>query len=328
MKGLTDRQLEAVALIYEGQKVGNTPTLVELAEKLGVSSRQTVKDILDAVAKKGYLVRKARRPRAIMLKPEAIGEIEKRDGYLRNIQRKLGLEFAQSTDAYQWHNHTNIVIDRGAVLNKAEQILVDSSHSIFISDKNGDVAEEPTQVQFVAEKSNFDQLNNSASEFLIEAYQPLVIRPVVPNIGSETGYLVVEGDSQYQVVWSGVGSGHYYCLGKEYGQTTDISIVDGENGQIKLFSQSMNEIEVAGTLSDFRKALRSWSHYVDFPIYGAALKKTGEVIFWSRKTARDINDLRHIFVIDITGTGIISRDKVLLRDVFYNFPNLINNSIQ
>jgi len=90
----------------------------------------------------------------------------------------------------------------------------------------------------------------------------------------------------------------------------------------------MNMAEASSALSNFRKDLRSWSHYVDFPIYGAALKRTGEVIFWSRKTARDINDLRYLFLIDITGTGIIGRDRVLLRDVSCNFPKLINNSTQ
>jgi len=70
MKKLTDRQFEVVKLIYEGQRTGITPTLFELAEGLGVSSRQTVKDLLDAVAQKGYLNRKPHRARAILLKPE------------------------------------------------------------------------------------------------------------------------------------------------------------------------------------------------------------------------------------------------------------------
>lgn len=328
MKKLTDRQREAVKLIYEGQKSGNTPTLFELAEKLEVSSRQTVKDLLDAIAKKGYLVREPRRPRAILLKPEAIWEAEKDDNFFRNIQLNLGLLFAQGSNAFQWHNPTNVIINQGVPSSDLEQTFIDSSSLIPLVDQGDGIVEKYIRFQLVAEKSNFDRLQSSTSEFLTATYQHLVVTPVMPSIGNETGYLVIDGNSQYQIIWSGVNSEHYYSFGKEYGHTTGVSIVDDGSGQMKLFSQSMNMVEVSSALSNFRKDLRSWSHYVDFPIYGAALKKTGEVIFWSRKTARDINDLRYLFLIDITGTGLIGRDKVLLRDVSCNFPKLTNNSTQ
>ncbi len=328
MKELTERQREVIKFIHEGQKSGNTPTLFELANKLGVSSRQTVKDLLDAIAKKGYLVREPRRPRAILLKAEAIREIEKDSNFFKNTQLNLGLTFAQSSNAFQWHNPTNIVINQGVPSAELKQALIDSSSLISLADQKGGVKEEYTQVQLIAEKSNFDQLQSSTSEFLTTTYQNLVVSPIMPNIGSETGYLIIEGNTQYQIIWSGVNSGHYFSFGREYGYTTNVSIIDGGSEQLKLFSQSMDSSGVANLLLKFGKEKKSWSHYVDFPIYGAALKKDGEVIFWSRKTARDINDLRFLLLVDITGTDIIGRDdKVLFRDISCNFPRLASNSV-
>ncbi len=326
MKRLTERQREVIKLIYEGQKSGNTPTLFELADKLGVSSRQTVKDLLDAVAKKGYLVREPRRPRAILLKPEAIQEVEKDSNFFRNTQLNLGLAFAQSSSAFQWYNPTNVIIHQGVPSSDLRQTLIDSSSLISLSDQNGEVAKEYMQLQLVAEKSNFDKLQNSTSEFLTTTYRHLVVSPIMPSIGNETGYLVIDGNNQYQIIWSGVNSENYYSFGKEYGTTTNISIIDSGSEQMKLFPQSIGSAGISGVLSKFRKELRSWSQYVDFPIYGAALKKNGEVIFWSRKTARDVNDLRYFLLVDVTGTSIIGHDKALLRDISCNFPKLANNS--
>ena len=317
MKQLTDRQLEAVKFIYEGQKSGNTPTLFELAEKLGVSSRQTVKDLLDAIARKGYLVREPRRPRAIMLKAEAIDELKKDRNFFENKQLDLGLLFSQSPNSFPWLSPINIVINQGRPSSDRQQVFIDNSSSISLATDSKTAIDEYTQFQFVVEKSNFGRLQNPTNEFLVERYRALVVTPVMPSIENETGYLVIDGNSQYHVIWSGVNSGHYYHFGKEYGGTTNAFAIDGRSGQMKFFSQSMNSIEMSNTLSNLKKSLRSWSHYVDFPIYGAALKKTDEVIFWSRKTAGDI-----------TGTGIICNDRVLLRDVAYNFPKLTNNSTQ
>lgn len=325
MKSLTQRQQEVVRLILEGQKAGNTPTLFELAEKLGVSSRQTVKDLLDAIAKKGYLIREPRRPRAIMLKPEAIREVEKTNPF-RSIQLGLGLAISQGSNAFHWNNPTNIIINHGMPSSNLDQTLIDSSSLIPLTGPDGVVIEEYLRFQMVAEKSNFDSLQDSTAKFLTATYQPLVVTPIMPQIENETGYLFIEGKSQYQVVWSGINSCHYYSLGKEYGNTTSVSIMDVGSEQMKLFSQTIDSAELSAILAGFSKGLKSWSHYVDFPIFGAALKKNGEIIFWSKKTARDINDLRYFFLVDITGTTLIGRDRILLRDVSYNFPKSINNS--
>ena len=326
MKKLTDRQREVLKLIYDGQKAGNTPTLFELAEALRVSSRQTVKDHLDAIAQKGWLKREPRRPRAIMLKPEAIRMLEKDEGFWGSIQQSLVLAFAQTSHAFQWSNPTNVVINQGIPSNDLDQTLIDSSSILPLSESGADGFEAYTRLQLVAEKSNFDRLQDTTSQILTTTYNHLVVSPIMPTISSDTGYLLVDGESPYQIIWSGLNTRHYYSCGKEYGATTSVSVVDSESGQMKLFSGIMSNAGLSALLYDFRKQLRSWSHYVDFPIYGAALKQDGEIIFWSRKTGRDINDLRYFFLVDITGTNLIGRDKVLLRDVSCNFINLSNNS--
>jgi len=64
---------------------------------------------------------------------------------------------------------------------------------------------------------------------------------------------------------------------------------------MKLFHSSLNTSEVYNLISDFKTQMRSWSQYVDFQISGGALKRNGEMLFWSKKTDRDINDLRYFF---------------------------------
>jgi len=298
MKKLTDRQLEVVRLIYESQKIrGIAPTLFELAEKLNVSSPQTVKDLLDAVVRKGYLERKPRRSRAIMLKQRAIREVERHD-FLNRKQLNLGLAFTQSPDSFQWLDSTRVIINQGAPSNELEQTLMDSSSLIPLADGSGAKIGDYENLQLVADKSGFDKLLSTTIASLPPDHPYLVVSPIMPSIVDKTGYLWVEGESPYQIVWSGVNSGHYYYFGKEYGETTNVCIIDDASEQMKLFSSSMNADGMSSVLSNFRKELRSWSQYVDFPIYGAALKETGEVTYWSRKTARDINDLRYFFLVD------------------------------
>ena len=328
MKNLTERQLEVVRLIYEGQRKGITPTLFELAEGLGVSSRQTVKDLLDAIAKKGYLERKPRRARAIMLKPEAIAEIRKETDFIEKIQLNLGLSFFSTANYFQWDNPTNIIINRGK-LSDFKKTLIDSSSIIpMISQEATPItaSEEYGSIQFVAEKSSFDRLYSSTSKSFIENYSYLVVTPVIPNSGNVEGYLIPESHQLYEILWSGGLSNHYFQFGREYGSTQTISYVDDSNSQMKLFPVLIDANSVDDLILKLKKELRSWSQYVDFPIFGAAMKKDGEIIFWSKRTDRDIKDLRYFFLTDITQTNFQAKDKVLARDIAYNFPKLINNS--
>lgn len=330
MKKLTDRQFEVVKLIYEGQKIGITPTLFELAEKLGVSSRQTVKDLLDAIAKKGYLNRKPRRARAILLKPEAIMEIENKKSFFEKIQLSLGLSYSEAPSCFQWAKPTNISINQGELSN-LQKALIDSSSIIpMINNLATGVSMEErySQIQFVAEKSNFDHLNTSTTRLFIENYNYLVVTPNIPSSGNICGYLIPDGHQLYEIVWSGVDTNHYFHFGEEYGSTEYISYVESFNSQMKLFSTSINIDSVGELIIKLRDRVRSWSQYVDFPIYGAAMKKNGDIIFWSKKTGKDIKDLRYFFLADITQTHFEGNDRALLRDIAYNFPNLLTNSLQ
>lgn len=332
MKKLTDRQFEVVKLIYEGQKTGITPTLFELAENLGVSSRQTVKDLLDAATKKGYLNRKPHRARAIMLKPEAIIEIENKKNFLEKIQLSLGISYSEAPNFFQWAKPINIFINQGE-LSDLQKALIDSSNIIpminQITTGVNTLEEHYSHIQFVAEKSNFDHLCASTSKLFIENYNYLVVTPNIPNSGNIDGYLIPDGHQLYEIVWSGVNSNHYFQFGKELGSTQIISYVDNfNNSQMKLFPTIINIDSVGDLIIQLREKVRLWSCYVDFPIYGAAMKKNGEITFWSRRTGKDINDLRYFFLADITQTCFSGNDKILLRDIAYNFPKLLNNQLQ
>ncbi len=326
MKKLTDRQREAVKIIYEGQKVGKIPTLFELAEKLGVSSKQTAKDLLDAIAKKGYLEREPKRARAIMLKKIAIDEIEQEKSFFGKIQLNLNFIFPQTTNSFQWSNPSNIIIHKGDVSN-FEKNLIDSSSLINLLNQDGTSANElKPNIQFVADKSNYEKLYNSTGKLFIDQCDYLIVSPVIPNIGTQSGYVIPDDNSPYKIIWSGANSDNYFQFGKEYGSTSSISFIENNNQQMKLFHSSLNTSEVYNLISDFKNQMRSWSQYVDFQISGGALKRNGEMLFWSKKTDRDINDLRYFFLIDITKTTFQSTDKILVRDVLYNFPQLIINS--
>lgn len=329
MKKLTDRQFEVVKFIYEGQKKGITPTLFELAEELGVSSRQTVKDLLDAVIRKGYLHRKPHRARAILLKPEAIAEIEAQKDFFEKVQLSLGISYSGAPNYFQWAKPTNILINQGE-LSSLQKALIDSSSIIPMIDlatTSLSTEERFSQIQFVAEKSNFDHLNASTSRLFIENYNYLVVTPNIPNSGDINGYLIPDGHQLYEIVWSGININHYFYFGKEYGSTQIISYVENFNSQMKLFPTSINIDSVGELIIELKEKVRSWSQYVDFPIYGAAMKKNGDIIFWSKKTGRDVNDLRYFFLADITQTNFQGNDKALLRDIAYNFPNLLNNNL-
>jgi len=328
MKKLTERQFEAVKLIYDGQKDGLTPTLFELAEKLEVSSRQTVKDLLDAIAKKGYLVRKPRRARAIILKPEAIREIEDAENFFGSMQLNLGIAFSETVHHFNWNNPSNIIINYGrpSTLTKS---VIDSSDIIFLKNQDSsEIRESYNKIQFVAEKLNFDRLYDSTGKYFIKNYDSLIVTPIIPSLAEIDGYVIPDGHQLYDIMWSGVTSNHYFRFGKEYGSTSNISYIDSRGGQMQLFSTSITTQGAEEIKQKLNDKLKSWSQYVDFPIYGGALKKTGEVLFWSRSTDRDINDLRYFFLIDITKTNFQGSDKALLRDIAYNFPKFINNSTQ
>lgn len=326
MKKLTERQFEAVKLIYEGQKKGVTPSLFELAEELGVSSRQTVKDLLDAIAKKGYLVRKPHRARAILLKSEAVREIEKEKNYFNKIQLNLGLIFSETVDYFYWDNPRNIIINYGTPSNSIKAVI-DSSDIISLGDRNSTIVSSSYEkIQFVAEKLNFDGLNDSTQKHFIGSHDPLIVTPLVPFLSEIDGYTIPDNHSLYEIVWSGTLSNHYFRFGKEYGSTENISYIKDNTGQMRLFPVSIDTEGVGVLIQKMGSQLKSWSQYVDFPIYGGALKKTGEVLFWSRGVDRDINDLRYFFLVDITKTNFQGSDKALLRDISYNFPKFINNS--
>jgi len=326
MKKLTDRQREAVKIIYEGQKNGRIPTLFELAEKLGVSSKQTAKDLLDAIAKKGYLEREPKRARAIKLKQVAIDEIEKEENFFGKIQLNLDFIFPKTTNSFQWSNYTNIEIHKGEI-SDFEKNLIDSSSLIDLVKQNGTTTNTiRDDIQFITDKLNFDKLYNSTSNTFISQYNYLVVSPVMPILENQTGYLIADNDPLYKIVWSGSDSGHYFQFGKEYGFTSKIFFTDSDSKQLKLFSTTMTTNDVNNLILDFRNKMRSWSQYIDFQISGGALKRNGKILFWSKKTDRDINDLRYLFLIDITNTTFQSTDKKLVRDVLYNFPQLIINS--
>jgi hypothetical protein len=181
-------------------------------------------------------------------------------------------------------------------------------------------------VLFVADKSNYERLYGSTGKLFIAQCDYLIVSPVMPSIGTQSGYVIPDDYSQYKIVWSGANSDNYFQFGKEYGSTSSVSFIENDSQQMKLFHSSLNTSEVYNLISDFKTQMRSWSQYVDFQISGGALKRNGEMLFWSKKTDRDINDLRYFFLIDITKTTFQSTDKILVRDVLYNFPQLIINS--
>ena len=181
-------------------------------------------------------------------------------------------------------------------------------------------------IQFVADKSNYDKLYNSTGKLFMAQCNYLIISPVMPSAGTQSGYIIPDDNSPYKIVWSGVDSDNYFQFGKEYGSTSHISFTEGDNQQMKLFHSSLSTSEVDNLILEFKKQIKSWSQYVDFQISGGALKGNGEILFWSKKTDRDINDLRYFFLVDITKTTFQSTDKTLVRDVLYNFPQLIINS--
>jgi len=241
----------------------------------------------------------------------------------------LGISYSEAPNYFQWAEPANISINQGELSN-LQKALIDSSSLIPMIDLVAtgiNIEERSNQIQFVAEKSNFDHLDASTSKLFIENYNYLVVTPNIPNSGNIDGYLIPDGHQLYEIVWSGINPNHYFYFGKEYGSTQLISYLENFNSQMKLFPTSINIDSVGELIIKLKERVKFWSQYVDFPIYGAAMKKNGDVIFWSKKTGRDVNDLRYFFLADITQTNFQGNDKTLLRDIAYNFPNLLNNNL-
>lgn len=69
MRALTQRQLEAVRLIAAmTERDGTPPTVREMGMALGMSSTNSVSDMLQALEKKGLIERKRGKARSIRLK--------------------------------------------------------------------------------------------------------------------------------------------------------------------------------------------------------------------------------------------------------------------
>ncbi len=326
MKQLTDRQREVIKLIYEGQREkGITPSLAELAKKLGVFSKQTVKDLLDAIGKKGFLKREHHCPRAITLKPEIVEEIEREKNYFDNMQQNLDFIYSDEKNNSIWETSECITINYGKISNLSKTII-DSSEIISLQSQNRtEEYNSYNRTQFVAEKSNFDGLYDTTQKYFIENYNVLIVTPKIPILDDTNGYTILDEHPLYEVIWSGSSSNHFFRFGQEYGNTEDINYIDN-TGQFRLFSISRSKKAVKNFIKRMRLKLKSLSNCVDFPIYGGALKKSGEILYWSRRTDKDKNDLRIFFIVDITKTNIQSNDRILLRDISSNFPNLINNN--
>src|SRR4030042_5314858 len=71
MESLTKRQEEVLRIIDEFTANGLPPTYAELRQRLRVESNQTVKDFINILSEKGYLIQKARKARAIKLSEKA-----------------------------------------------------------------------------------------------------------------------------------------------------------------------------------------------------------------------------------------------------------------
>ncbi len=253
MKPLTDRQREIVSVIYNRQKEGNTPTLFEIAEAIGVSSRQTIKNHLDAIAKKGWLKREPRRSRAIILNSKVVFEIEKNKKHWRSMQSSLGLVFEEKPNEFAFYGSGNVVIDRGIFVENSDKILIDTSSII---DNIAELKNQPN-TQFVVEKYNADKLQEDIYERFTSSCDYIIVSAIVPYVSFDTGYIFLDGNqSPYTVVWSGLGTNHYYWLGKEYGSTSNIAIVD-DRGQTSMFPQNMNINGIHYTIERLRKKLIS-----------------------------------------------------------------------
>jgi len=129
MKEITNRQLEVLMLIYEGQKGGFSPTFFELRQKLGVSSNQTIKDLFDALVRKKYIVREPNKARAIILMPKAKHAIENISNFLSNNPTELNYPFYEVAPQLQWSgiSNKNIFVTYGSHYSSS-QITVDGSN--------------------------------------------------------------------------------------------------------------------------------------------------------------------------------------------------------
>lgn len=322
MKQITKRQREALTIIHDGIKRGLPPTFAELRERLNVNSNQTVRDLLDALARKGYLTRKANRARAIMLREKALKELDKR-GFFDSEQLRIDLNFFTPTSQFVQINSDNISIVEGQPDFFPKQIW-DNSQSINKTASNyGTCEQNATLVQPIINSTNWNSLKETTKQQL-KNFSPLVIS-FRAGIDIEDGYTIFDNHPQYCISWSGVFENHYFFRGKEHGSTKTTHYISTTNGQLSLFP-FLDDDSARDLISELGRELKSFSQWVDFPIYGGILKRDGDILFWSHHVASDPNDLRNLLLADATGIIFKSYDAKLLRDIKYNFSRKFSSS--
>jgi len=326
MKTITERQFETLKIIDDGQKKGLSPSFCDLRGSLGVSSNQTVQDLLDALSKKWCIDRSPRRARAIMITSKGRMEINSKGNSFLGEQLNLDLGFGTTNNnaEFLWPSSNNVIINQGKA-NDLPKVISDSSSMISLAEQTNIRIDFSNRIQFVLEMNNFNSIYDYTQEYIVSNYSPLII--ILPGVANfltngTNGYVILDGHDTYDLFWSGISTGHRFYRGREYGKQSGISFSDSGTGQLKLFSIPYN-LEI---IKMFNSKIKRVSQWVDFPIYGGALKKDGEIIFWSSGTARDINDLRYLFLVDITKTSFQSDDHVLCRDINHNIPGVILNN--
>lgn len=303
---LTPRQEEVLRFIDEGANNGLPPTFAELRDRLGVSSNQGITELLESLSRKGFLDRRPKRARAIL--PTAKAKELLRILGKEVMQLSMPLQFSPSTSVPTFSNSIQVII--GDNLN-IPPVLSDAS-SVLHPEKFG------SNISATAiEASSWSNFHASSQDLIQQQCLVTVLNIKDGNHLAKSGFTLFQNPAMNVLLWNGVQSGNYFYRGREHGSTNIVSIVENKSGQMTLFPEFDHMgLNSENIIKIFRDKIRRVSNWIDYRIYGGTLLPNFEILFWSRKTAKDAEDTRNLLM---ACSGVFSNftcyDQVLNRDI-------------
>lgn len=324
----TPRQFEALKVIFDfRQKSGQSPTMREVGDQLGISSLQSITDLLYGLQQKDFLNKEKNRPRAIMLTEKGLDLLN--SGVWFPVQQPALFDFrhirsmvASGTQNLQEHSLILNPYTPRAILDN------DAASSIYGNETYLLVAKQLPQNQYM--------LNSAASEYRTQFNElPRNVNTIAdPFIFPNSCTLYDSLEEKILMTWQSSNAANFYN-GTLNGDNSDflLRLYNSNLSQLELPFSNFLSFENQKMTKFFKKSIMRISKFCDFPIWGAAITYQQDIYICSHHTANKQADFGAFLTAIQKGWVVISGgDKILLRDLFFNglsaisLRSLVNNS--
>lgn len=326
MNDITKRQIQCLKAIYDFSKVNGTyPTVREVGDKLGISSTQSVVDLLIPLKTKGYLSKKPNRPRGIELTNKARVTIESID-WPKVRQSSLfdmfipGIVTVSGTISNYKYTYESSYINPSGFQN----LLYDTDAISTLAEEQCLKFNEYKNNKFIVTTSTLNEYNKKFP------YLPQNVT-VVDNTFSYNNFCTIYNTSvnNIQMVWRSDNRSFSYRSRKPKIRISDVKPYEYGNNQLLLPIPGLLPSNATQLIQKLNLELCKISNFSDFAINGAAITDSGCVYVCSSHTARKNTDFNNfVKAVENKCSFVSGGDKKLIRDIrFNNLPFLIIKKI-